>query len=148
VPIEVSGSAFLRIALDTDDLTPANRDTDIDLYLYDADGNRVAASTAGGTNELIDLPLPDDGTYTLYVHGWQVIGGTADFSLRTWSVPIDAGTGALTIESAPAAAEVGATGEVVASWTGLEPDDQYLGAISHTGNGGALLGLTLVDITT
>jgi subtilisin family serine protease len=148
VPIEVSGSAFLRIALDTADLTPPNPNTDIDLYLYDQDGNRVAASTAGGTNELIELALPADGTYTLYVHGWQVIGGTADFSVRTWSVPIEPGTGALTIESAPAAAVVGATGEVVASWTGLEPGDEYLGAISHTTTGGALLGLTLVDITT
>ncbi len=148
VPIEVNGSAFLRIALDTADLTPPDADTDIDIYLYDQDGNPVAASTASGTNELIDLPLPDDGTYTLYVHGWQVVDGTADFSLRTWSVPLEPGTGALTIESAPAAAELGATGEVVASWTGLEPDDQYLGAISHTTTGGALLGLTLVDITT
>jgi subtilisin family serine protease len=150
VPITVTGSAFLRIALDTADLTPPNPDADIDLYLYDSDGNRVAESTAGGTNEQIDLPLPEDGAYTLYVHGWQVpgpVGTPIGFSLRTWSVPLEPGTGALTIDSAPASAVKGASGEVVASWSGLEPGDEYLGAISHTTTGGRILGLTLVDIT-
>ena len=47
-PITVSGSALLRIALDTADLTPPNPDTDIDLYLYQRRAGRlVAASDVG-----------------------------------------------------------------------------------------------------
>ncbi len=65
-PIDVSGSAYLRIALSI----PG--DTDIDLFLEDSTGAIVAASTNGGTDEQIDLPLPADGTYTLVVHGWSV----------------------------------------------------------------------------
>ncbi|HEU4840372.1 MAG TPA: S8 family serine peptidase, partial [Ilumatobacteraceae bacterium] len=71
VPITVSGSAFLRIALATADLSPPNPNTDIDLYLYDAAGDEVGSSGASSTNELIELAVPEDGTYTLYVHGWQ-----------------------------------------------------------------------------
>jgi hypothetical protein len=82
------------------------------------------------------------------VHGWQVPGGSAVFSLRSWSVPLEPGTGALTIDSAPASAVNGAEGEVVASWSGLTADESYLGAISHAREGGELLGLTLVEIET
>ena len=92
--------------------------------------------------------MPPDGTYTLYVHGWQVPGGSTAFSLRTWSVPIVPGTGALTIDSAPASAVNGAEGEVVASWSGRAPGETYLGAVSHAREGGELLGLTLVEIDT
>jgi hypothetical protein len=63
-------------------------------------------------------------------------------------VPLAPSTGALTIDSAPASATIGATGEVVASWSGLQPGGEYLGAISHTTTGGRILGLTLVNITT
>ena len=148
VPITVTGSAFLRIALNTADLTPPNPATDIDLYLYNSAGVRVGASGAGSTAELIEVVLPANGTYTLYVHGWSVPGGSTGFSLRSWSVPLTPGTGALTIESAPASAVTGADGEVVASWSGLAADDSYLGAVSHAGAGGELLGLTLVEIET
>jgi hypothetical protein len=55
VPIDVSGSAFLRVALTTGDLTPPNPDADLDLYLYDASGKRVGESTAGSTAEEIEL---------------------------------------------------------------------------------------------
>ena len=58
VPLELTGSAFLRIALDTADLTPPNATTDIDLYLYDEAGNEVASSGAGSTNELIEVVVP------------------------------------------------------------------------------------------
>ena len=47
-----------------------------------------------------------------------------------------------------AGALIGEDGEVVASWSGLTADESYLGAISHTGDGDELLGLTLVEIET
>ena len=74
--IPVTDAAFLKITLNTADLTPANPAIDIDLYLYNSAGEEVAASTAGGTVEEIVLEAPADDTYTLYVHGWQTTGST------------------------------------------------------------------------
>jgi len=147
VPITVSGSAFLRLALDTADLTPPDPNTDIDLYLFDEAGDFIDQSAASGTAELIEVPLPEDGTYTLYVHGWAVPGGSAGFSLRSWSVPIQPGTGALQITSAPTSVTIGQQATIVASWSGLQPATEYLGAVSHS-RGDELLGLTLVEIDT
>jgi subtilisin family serine protease len=143
--ITTAGSAYLRIELATADLTPPNSDTDIDLYLLDAGGRLVAQSTSGSTDELIEVVLPADGTYTLYVHGWQVVGGTVDYTLHTWDVPATPGTGPLTVTSAPASATLGAVGDISVAWSGLTAGVQYYGAVSHSGDDG-LLGLTLVNV--
>jgi subtilisin family serine protease len=142
----VAGDAHLRVALNTADLTPADPSIDIDLYLYNQDGEEVASSTNGGTDEVIDLSLPADGTYTLYVHGWQTLGAAVDYNLRTWQVSQDPGT-TLTVTDAPAAATTGGTGTVEVAWSGLDAGTSYLGAVSHTGPDG-LLGQTLVAVTT
>ena len=118
---------------------------DLDLYLYDPSGNQVASSTNGGTDEKIDVTSPANGTWTLYMHGWQAgATGSAAFSLYSWLIPAAAGGGNLAITSAPTSATIGTTGTVTASWTGA-PAEWNLGAISHTGAGG-LMGLTLVEV--
>ena len=45
---------------------------DIDLFLENSAGDIIASSTNGGTDELIELVLPADDTYTMVVHGWSV----------------------------------------------------------------------------
>ncbi len=144
--ITLSDAAFFRISLHTDDLTPPDPAIDLDLYLY-KDGVEVASSTAGSTNELIELPLPEDGTYTLFVHGWQTIGITVDYSVNTWDVPLAADVGSLTINSEPADAVLGETATIEIGWSGLVPGEQYLGAVSHNDAGGPF-DLTLVEVST
>jgi subtilisin family serine protease len=146
ISLATSGAAFLRVRLTTDDLTVPDPDVDLDLYLYDSAGVEVASSTAGGTNELLELPLPPDDTWTLFVHGWQT-GGPVGFEVQTWTVPATPGTGALVIDSAPTSATLGAVATIRASWSGLDASSEYLGAVSHS-DGSGLVGLTLVDITT
>ena len=141
--IVVSGSGHLRIEVTTADLSPADPAIDLDLFMFNSAGQQVATSTSGGTDEQIELQLPADDTYTLYVHGWQT-GGTIDYTLRTWDVPLSSG-GSLEIDAAPAAAVNGGSGTIEVSWDGLAPGATYLGAVSHTGPNG-LLGLTLVRI--
>jgi subtilisin family serine protease len=143
--ITVAGDAHLRLELSTADLTPPDDAIDIDLYLYNSAGEEVASSTAGGTDEHIDLSLPADDTYTLFVHGWQTLGGPVDYTLRTWQVPLAAGTGPLEIVSAPDEAVSAGTGTVEVAWSGLGTGT-HLGAVSHTGPDG-LLGVTLVTVT-
>jgi subtilisin family serine protease len=140
--IPVVDSAFLRIAL----TIPG--DDDVDLYLENSSGTIIAASTNGGTDELIELVLPANDTYTLAVHGWGIVTpGGLPYAVDTWSVPLTPGGGSLSIDSAPASATNGTTGTVTASWSGLAPGTSYLGAVSHTGDAG-LLGLTLVNVDT
>jgi hypothetical protein len=146
ISLATSGAAFLRVRLTTDDLTVPDPDVDLDLYLYDSAGVEVASSTAGGTNELLELPLPPDDTWRLFVHGWQT-GGPVGFEVQTWTVPATPGTGALVIDSAPTSATLGAVATIRASWSGLDASSEYLGAVSHS-DGSGLVGLTLVDITT
>ncbi len=146
-PITTAGSAFVRIALGPDDLAVPNPDVDLDLFLYNSAGEQVASSTSGGTNEVIEITLPPDDAWTLYVHGWQTAGGPVDFTVGTWDVPATPGTGALTIDSAPTSGTVGEQATITAAWDGLDPDESYVGAVSHADAGG-LIGLTLVEIDT
>jgi subtilisin family serine protease len=141
----LDGSAHLRITMDEDDLVSSDpTNTDIDLYLY-KDGVEVASSTAGGTGESIDIQLPDDGTYTLYVHGWQVVDvPSVDYTFHLWDVPLATG-GSLSIDSAPTSAVLATSGTIEVSWDGLSSGMSYLGAVSHSDASG-LLGLTLVSV--
>jgi subtilisin family serine protease len=143
-PMTVTDAAFLRITLNTADLTPPNAAIDIDLYLYNSAGMQVASSGAGSTAEIIQLEAPANDTYTLYVHGWQTTGIAVGYNVNTWQVPAVAGGGSLTINAAPASATLGAVGTVEAGWTGLAAGD-YLGAVSHA-DGTTTFGYTLVEV--
>ncbi len=133
----VSGSALVRWSLSI----PGP--DDIDLFLEDSAGNIIAASTNGGTDELIELVLPADDTYTMVVHGWSVPNAPLAYSLSFWDVSATPG-GSLTVDSAPAAAAIGTTGTVNYSWTGAAAGSN-LGAVSHS-DGSGIIGLTLVEV--
>jgi hypothetical protein len=133
----ISGAAFVRWEL----IIPGP--DDIDLFLENSGGTIIAASTEVGTDELIELVLPADDTYTMVVHGWSVPSEPLPFDLHSWEVPLASG-GSLSVDSAPASAVTGATGTVEISWSGLAAG-RHLGAVSHTGDSG-LMGLTLVEV--
>jgi hypothetical protein len=117
---------------------------DLDIFVYDPNGNFAASSTSGGTNELIDIVLPMDGTWDVYVHGWLTPDGDSDYDMWTWAISATPG-GNMTIDSAPTSATVGATGTIDVSWTGATAGWWHLGAVSHTGDVG-LMGLTLINV--
>jgi len=144
----LNDAVFYRLTLNTSDLNPPDSDVDLDLYMF-RDGELVAASTAPGTAEAIELMLPEDGTYTLFVHGWQVPSeiGTVEYSIHTWDVPLTADSGSLTINSEPADAVLGATGTIDIGWSGLEAGNNYLGAVGHSDESG-LFDVTLVEVDT
>lgn len=137
----LAGAAHLRIAMPPE---ATEADADIDIYVYGPGGNLVASSTAGGTNEQIDISLPADGTWSVYVHGWAAPGGDSDYNMYTWVISATPG-GNLTIDSAPTAATLGVLGTINLSWTGATAGQWHLGAVSHTGDAG-LIGLTLVNV--
>ena len=138
----LSGAALFRIAMPPDSVNdPA---IDLDIFVYDPSGNLAATSTSGGTNELVDLWSPEDGTWSVYVHGWQTAGPSADYIMYTWEVSATPG-GNMTIDSAPTSATIGATETIEVSWTGATAGEWHLGAVSHTGDAG-LMGMTLVEV--
>ena len=139
--ITTSGAALLRIAMPPEATEPS---ADLDIFVLDGAGNLVAQSTAGGTQELIDLVLPADDTYSVYVHGWSSPGGDSDYLMYAWVVSATPG-GNMSIDSAPASATTGATEDINVSWTGATAGEWHLGAVSHAGPDG-LLGLTLVEV--
>lgn len=116
---------------------------DIDLYLFNSAGELVAQSTNGGTDELIELQLPANDTYTLAVHGWAVTTpGGLPFSMQSWLVPLAPG-GSLSV-TGPTAAVSGTTATGTVSWSGLTPGS-YLGAVSHSDANG-IIALTTVAV--
>lgn len=137
---DLSGAAFFRIAIPPE---ATESDADLDVYVF-GPGGATYSSTSGGTDELIDIPLPADGTWAVYVHGWSAPGGDSDYDLYTWAISATPG-GNLNIDSAPTEAVIGTIGRVDLSWTGATAGQWHLGAVSHTGDAG-LMGLTLVNV--
>ncbi len=139
----LTDASLFRIAIPPEGTEP---NADLDVYVVGPNGEEFA-STAGGTAELVDIVDPADGTWKVYVHGWQTVGPDSDYTMWSWAVP-NAPGGSLSIGSAPASAVEGATGTVVVDWSGLgtgTPGDWYLGAVSHTGPSG-LMGRTFVNV--
>jgi subtilisin family serine protease len=139
----LSGAAHFRIAM-----TPETTESgaDLDIFVFDPNGKQVASSTKGGTDELIDITLPINGTWRVYVHGWLTPDGDSDYVMYSWVVSATPG-GSLSLDSAPTSATLGATETIHVSWNGLADGTQYLGAVSHSGPSG-IMGLTLVNVDT
>ena len=110
VQIEVTGGSVLRVAMPPE---ATEVDADIDLYLQDPEGNFVAASTLGGTDEEIVVEDPIDGTWILHVHGWATIGPDSPYTLYSWVVADAAGPDSTA--TGPTEAVSGTTATVVAS---------------------------------
>ena len=134
-------TAFVRIFI-----PPVEEEdtTDLDLYVYDPSGNLYALSGNGGTNETVDVLLPEPGEWTFYVHGWAVPTDTVDYDAYTWQIPLAPG-GDMGV-SAPTSATIGTTGTVDVTWDPTLESGYYLGAVSHTANG-SLDGLTLISVS-
>jgi len=98
----LSNVGVFRVAIPPD----AVDDAEADLDVYNPAGEQVASSTLGGTGEEVTIQDPADGTWTVYVHGWQAPGGDTNCTLYRWSVS-NASGGNLTVDSAPTSATIG-----------------------------------------
>jgi len=125
-----AGSTYARFQTLDADVTPG---TDIDLYVYR--GGSLVGSSAGGTSsEIVNLVNPAAATYTVYIHGWGVAGGTSPFVLNSWVLG-SADAGNMTV-TAPATAATAATGTIELSFSGLTPGVKYLGSVVYDGTTG------------
>jgi hypothetical protein len=138
----LSGAAYFKVRIPPEAV--ANSDIDLDVFVYDPSGAQVATSTSGGTDETIEITNPADGTWSVFVHGWQTAGPSADYDMYSWVVSATPG-GSLSIDAAPASATVGETGTIDISWTGATLGEWHLGAVSHS-DGSGVMGYTFVDV--
>jgi subtilisin family serine protease len=138
----LSNVGVFRAAIPPDAVDDA--EADLDVYVYNPAGEQVASSTLGGTDEEVTIQDPADGTWTVYVHGWQAPGGDTNYTLYSWSVS-NAPGGNLTVDSAPTSATIGEKDTIGISWSGATDGQWHLGAVSHN-EGSTLLGRTLVEV--
>jgi subtilisin family serine protease len=142
IPVAVpAGTSFARFSLFDADVTSGS---DLDLYVFDSAGNLIAISGTGTSQEQVDLLSPAADTYTVYVHGFNVVG-TTNFTLNSWVLG-SAAAGNMTV-SAPAAATLGATGTINLTFTGLAPATKYLGSVAYSGSAG-MPAPTIVSVST
>jgi subtilisin family serine protease len=139
---DLSNVGVFRIAIPPDAVD--DEEADLDVYVYNPDGEQVATSTLGGTDEEVTIQDPADGTWTVYVHGWQAPGGDTNYTLYSWEVSNDPG-GNLSIDSAPTSATSGEVATIGVSWTGATAGQWHLGAVSHN-QGSTVFGRTLIDV--
>jgi hypothetical protein len=135
-----AGTTHARFSL-FDAFTDGN--DDLDLYVFDSNGVQVGGSGTGTSEEEVNLVNPPADDYFVVVHGWQTDGPDANYTLFSYLVDgTDAGN--MTIV-APAAAVLGTTANVDASFTGLMAGKKYLGAIDYD-DGTNVLDSTLVRV--
>lgn len=139
--ITVSGAALLRIAMPPEATDP---NADLDLYLQNPQGDIVALSGNGGTDELLEVVNPEDGDWVLWVHGWAAPLDPTPYDLYSWVISATPG-GSMSIDSAPASASLGITDTIDFSWTGATVGQWYYGLVSHS-DGGGFIGLTKVEV--
>ncbi len=123
-----AGTSHARFSLFDANVSPAS---DLDLYVFNSDGDPVDVSGGGTSAEEVNLRNPGADTYTVFVHGFAV-NGTANFTLFSWVLgTVD--TGNMTV-TAPATATTGATGTISLAFSGLTPGTKYLGSVVYGGS--------------
>lgn len=122
-----AGTKHLRAALFVGE---TDGQDDLDLYLFDPDGEFVDGSGSVTSAEKVDASDPAAGDWKLVVHGWQTDGADAAYALSSWQVP-PTSAGNLTVTAPPTAA-LGQAGQVDIAWSGLTAGARYLGAVRYT----------------
>ena len=142
--VDLTGVELWRLTLGAGDISGGGG-TDLDIFVYGPDGERVAQSTNEGTDEIIQLDDPAPGVYSVYVHGWATDAPVIEYAAHTWSVGAADDSDTLLVTSAPTEAVVGTSGIVEYSWTAAEPGTE-LGMLVFT-DGSNEIGRTLVTVT-
>ena len=134
------GLKLFRAGIDEGFITPSG--TDLDVYVY-LGGVRVGQSSDGDSNEMVTFTDPPAGTCTVYVHGFNTNGPSANFTLFSWQLG-STSAGNMTVPG-PVAATIGGTVPVNLSFTGLVGGTWYLGQTVYN-DGTNDIGTTIVNV--
>jgi hypothetical protein len=124
-----AGTTLARFSLFDTNVTPGG--SDLDMVVVGPAGAVVGTSGGPTTAEEVNVVNPAPGVYTVFVQGFAIATGTADFTLFSWSLGSTA-AGNMTI-AAPTQATTGATATIGLTFTGLAAGAKYLGAVDYAG---------------
>jgi hypothetical protein len=139
IPV-LGGRKIFRVGIDESAITPAG--TDLDVYVY-VGTTLVGQAADGDSNEMVTFVDPPAGNYTVYVHGFNTVNPTANFTLYEWQLDT-ANAGNMNVPP-PATATVGGTVPVNLSFTGLSSGMWYLGQVVYN-DGTNDIGTTIVNV--
>ena len=135
-----AGLTLFRVGVDEGFITPSG--TDLDVYVYRG-GTRVGQASDGDSNEMVTFTNPTGGMYTVYVHGFNTNGPSANLTLFSWQLtPTDAHN--MTVPDS-ATATIGGTVPVDLSFSGLVNGTWYLGQTVYN-DGTSNIGTTIVNV--
>ncbi|MAT95729.1 MAG: hypothetical protein CL608_01070 [Anaerolineaceae bacterium] len=115
--VDIANGALLEVS------TCCSAGSDIDLYVYNPSGALVGSSTTATDVENVTVVFPEDGTYTVAVHGWSVPSGSDTFELT-----INAVQGSdVTVSNLPPSIPAGGSATVDVNWdtTGFASGTYY-----------------------
>lgn len=144
------GTALARFDLDAVDDTA---DLDLIVYRLSGDGGTPVAawqSATSSADERVDLASAQAGFYRVFV---DVFSGSTAFDVTTFAVLATGGEGAFTVAPNPVSAVQGVPVSYTASWSGLQPNTNYLGIVHYGDTGmstavGVASGATLAPVNT
>ncbi|OXS54406.1 pre-peptidase [Bacillus sp. V-88] len=70
-----------NVSLEVKTSNPKHASDDVDLFLFDKDGNQVAISAGASSDEMFSLTAVPDGTYTIAVQGYATTDPTTNVDL-------------------------------------------------------------------
>ncbi|MBB6035141.1 S8 family peptidase [Phytomonospora endophytica] len=139
-------AVFARFSTANADFAQYGEGTDVDLFVFQKVGDELVYlgnSAAGGSDESVTLPAGAD--YVLFVDLYAAPVASLDVPVHTWVV---GGEGAdLTVNPASAKVTTGTAVDVTASWTGLQADGNYLGAVFYLDGANEQVGYTVLNVT-
>ena len=128
---------------------PSDPAADLDLSVYNEDGDLVAQQADGDSEEAVSIPTPAAGTYTVEVDGYSVPSGSTQYDYL--DVFYSAGLGTLPVPATTTALATGQSTTVNGTITAASvatPGRQVSGEMQVLSEQGALLGTGEVLIGT
>ncbi|MFQ6100615.1 MAG: S8 family serine peptidase [Anaerolineae bacterium] len=119
--VDVAHGALLEVST-----ANSGHESDIDLYVYGPGGGLVGSSTTPTDEEFVSVLFPEDGTYTIAVHGWSV-----PVSPDTFELTVNAVQGYdVTVTDLPPSIPAGGSGTITVNWdTSGKASGTYYGLV-------------------
>jgi subtilisin family serine protease len=150
-PVTIAArTLWARFALFDAQTSGAGQD-DLDLELRrTADDQIVASSGQLKSTELINLPAPEPGAYSICVVGFATQNGVSRYTLSSWLIPDQpasnaAGLGTLNAATASPQVKVGQTSTVNLAWS-APAGKRFFGVVQFKNGAQQRLGLTGVGV--
>jgi subtilisin family serine protease len=149
-PITVPvNTLWLRLALFDAETSGAGQD-DLDLELRRVSDDQIVASSGQEkSTELINLPTPEPGAYSICVIGFATQNGASSYTLSSWVIPNQAATNAAGLgvlrATTPPQAKIGQIGTVNLAWS-APAGQRFFGVVQFKNDVSQRIGMTGMSV--